>query len=188
MDQLNHMLERNPMRNQLVMDHLNSTHRLLAREIIQLLEHGLKERITLLCPLPAVDQTDISVRRRSTVDCFDSSSYSLCQWSIDEAAPARTSLALGVHFSDQYDLTVLKGPENGTPEVSLFLPEICHHSSILLQFPLIQAEAFRKLWSERCELRRFPDGSILESVVWNVDCAKDKRLVWMDTARFLLEL
>lgn len=53
---------------------------------------------------------------------------------------------------------------------------------------LYQAQAFRKLWTERCELRRFPDGSILESVVWNVDSAKDKRLIWMDATRYLLEM
>ena len=62
MDKLTNMLENKPMRNQLMMDHLNSPHRLLAREIIQLLEHGLKERITLLCPLPAVDQQSMTVR------------------------------------------------------------------------------------------------------------------------------
>ena len=67
MDKLNNLLERHSMRNQLIMDHLKSTHRLLAREIIQLLEHGLKERITLLCPLPAVDQAGITVCR-SIVD------------------------------------------------------------------------------------------------------------------------
>lgn len=53
---------------------------------------------------------------------------------------------------------------------------------------VFQALEFRKLWTERCELRRYPDGSILESVVWNVDCARDKRLVWMDATRYLLEM
>ena len=70
MDKLSNVLEKNSMRNQLIMDHLNSTHRLLAREIIRLLEHGLKERITLLSPLPAVDQAGITVRL-FIVDSFD---------------------------------------------------------------------------------------------------------------------
>ncbi|CAF3563201.1 unnamed protein product [Adineta steineri] len=87
-------------------------------------------------------------------------------WAINEPVPARTSITFGIIFSDQYDLSILKGPENATKE----------------------AQAFRKLWSERCELRRFPDGSILESVVWNVDTAKDKRLIWMDATRYLLEI
>ena len=30
------------------------------------------------------------------------------------------------------------------------------------------AEAFQKIWGDRAELRRFKDGSILESVVWNI--------------------
>ncbi|CAF4667241.1 unnamed protein product [Rotaria sp. Silwood1] len=87
-------------------------------------------------------------------------------WPINEPVSTRTTITFGVIFSDQYDLSVLKGPENGSKE----------------------AQAFRKLWSERCELRRFPDGSILESVVWNVDSAKDKRLIWMDATRYLLEI
>jgi hypothetical protein len=33
--------------------------------------------------------------------------------------PPRTSITFGVLFSDQYDLSVLKGPENGTKEVRL---------------------------------------------------------------------
>jgi hypothetical protein len=33
--------------------------------------------------------------------------------------PPRTSITFGVIFSDQYDLSVLKGPENGTKEVRL---------------------------------------------------------------------
>ncbi|CAF2982692.1 unnamed protein product [Rotaria sp. Silwood2] len=87
-------------------------------------------------------------------------------WPINEPTPSRTTITFGVIFSDQYDLSVLKGPENGSKE----------------------AQAFRKLWSERCELRRFPDGSILESVVWNADSARDKRLIWMDATRYLLEI
>ena len=121
-------------------------------------------------------------------------------------------------FSDQYDLSVLKGPENGTKEVrydsisiviivlstsEIFKVNIsCYLSRqdriritkdlfelniIELAF-LFQAATFRKLWTERSELRRFPDGSILESVVWNVETAKDKRLIWMDATRYLLEM
>ncbi|CAF1502066.1 unnamed protein product, partial [Didymodactylos carnosus] len=64
------------------------------------------------------------------------------------------------------DLTVLKGPEHGSE----------------------QANEFRQFWGERCELRRFPDGSILESVVWNADRTNEKRLVWMDATRYLLQM
>jgi len=38
------------------MDNLNNKHYLLCREILNLLEYGLKERINLLCPLPSIGQ------------------------------------------------------------------------------------------------------------------------------------
>jgi hypothetical protein len=38
------------------MDNLNNKHYLLCREILHLLEYGLKERINLICPLPSVNQ------------------------------------------------------------------------------------------------------------------------------------
>jgi hypothetical protein len=44
------------------MDNLNNKHYLLVREILRLLEYGLKERIQLLCPLPSIKQTTKTVR------------------------------------------------------------------------------------------------------------------------------
>ena len=38
------------------MDNLNNKHYLLCREILHLLEYGLKERINLIFPLPSVNQ------------------------------------------------------------------------------------------------------------------------------------
>ncbi|CAF2829965.1 unnamed protein product [Rotaria sp. Silwood2] len=37
-------------------------------------------------------------------------------WPINEPTPSRTTITFGVIFSDQYDLSVLKGPENGSKE------------------------------------------------------------------------
>jgi hypothetical protein len=44
-----------------MMDNLNNKHYLLARDILHLLEHGLNERIQLLCPLPSINQTTKTV-------------------------------------------------------------------------------------------------------------------------------
>ncbi|RKP24200.1 Nrap protein, partial [Syncephalis pseudoplumigaleata] len=45
------------------------------------------------------------------------------------------------------------------------------------------AEAFRALWGDKAELRRFKDGSIVESVVWQND---DRRLIIRDMALYLI--
>ncbi len=41
------------------------------------------------------------------------------QWAVNQPVPTRTAITFGVIFSDQYDLSVLKGPETGTKEVSV---------------------------------------------------------------------
>ncbi|CAF1346478.1 unnamed protein product, partial [Adineta ricciae] len=121
------------------------------------------------------DEKRLNLKINRKIDLFNSDEIllditcdqnNLLVWPINEPVPARTSITFGVIFSDQYDLSVLKGPENETKE----------------------AVTFRKLWTERSELRRFPDGSILESVVWNAETAKDKRSIWMDATRYLLEI
>jgi len=145
-EQCEKLLEKKSNKKHLLIDHLNDKFGILTRELIDLLEKGLKERIVLLCPVPNASRDETT-------------------WKINENVPKRTKIRLGILFSDQFDLAVLKGPENGSAE----------------------AEEFRRFWNERCELRRFPDGSILESVVWNVETAKDKRSIWMDVTRFLLE-
>jgi hypothetical protein len=60
-DQHEKLLEDKSNKNQLIMDNLNNKHYLLSREILNLLEYGLKERINLLCPLPSFDQTTKTV-------------------------------------------------------------------------------------------------------------------------------
>lgn len=48
-------------------------------------------------------------------------------------------------------------------------------------------EAFRKLWGEKAELRRFKDGSIAESVVWSVARPEDAALIPGKIVKWLLE-
>ncbi|KAI9594345.1 Nrap protein [Syncephalis fuscata] len=48
----------------------------------------------------------------------------------------------------------------------------------------VAAEAFRHLWGDKAELRRFKDGSIVESVVWQND---DRSLIVRDMALWLIQ-
>ncbi|KAJ3576829.1 hypothetical protein NP233_g152 [Leucocoprinus birnbaumii] len=47
-------------------------------------------------------------------------------------------------------------------------------------------DAFRELWGEKAELRRFKDGRIVESVVWDVKTAEERAHIPTQIVRFLL--
>ncbi|RUS22739.1 hypothetical protein BC937DRAFT_87483 [Endogone sp. FLAS-F59071] len=47
---------------------------------------------------------------------------------------------------------------------------------------------FRKLWGNKAELRRFKDGSILESVVWDAKGAEERNLIVGRAVQYLLQL
>lgn len=47
--------------------------------------------------------------------------------------------------------------------------------------------AFREIWGEKAELRRFKDGSITESVVWNVARPEERALITGMATKWLLE-
>lgn len=51
------------------------------------------------------------------------------QWSVNEIVPKRNTITFGMIFSEQFDLTVLKGPESGTAEVwsDLFSFSVRYH-------------------------------------------------------------
>ncbi|OWT39986.1 U3 small nucleolar RNA-associated protein 22 [Cryptococcus neoformans Bt1] len=51
----------------------------------------------------------------------------------------------------------------------------------------LESEAFRGLWEEKAELRRFKDGSIAESVVWDLSRPEDAALIPSKIVRYLLE-
>ncbi|CCM06300.1 uncharacterized protein FIBRA_08551 [Fibroporia radiculosa] len=48
------------------------------------------------------------------------------------------------------------------------------------------AQAFREFWGEKAELRRFKDGSIVESVVWSVSTADERTHIPVHIARHVL--
>ena len=51
----------------------------------------------------------------------------------------------------------------------------------------VALEQFREFWGEKSELRRFKDGRILESVVWEVTTADEKAHVPSNIVRYLLK-
>ncbi|RKO85566.1 Nrap protein, partial [Blyttiomyces helicus] len=80
-------------------------------------------------------------------------------WSCDEEPPSEESLARAIHIGlildVEHSLRVVEhGPSPDDVQAS---------------------EAFRALWGDRSELRRFKDGSILESVVFDVDATLEAR-------------
>jgi len=48
------------------------------------------------------------------------------------------------------------------------------------------ADAFRTFWGEKAELRRFKDGSILESVVWNCKTTEERYGIVKRTVRYVI--
>ncbi|KAJ4474074.1 Nrap protein [Lentinula edodes] len=51
----------------------------------------------------------------------------------------------------------------------------------------VAVEQFRELWGDKAELRRFKDGSIVESVVWDVKTIDEKTLIPRRIVAFVLE-
>jgi U3 small nucleolar RNA-associated protein 22 len=49
-----------------------------------------------------------------------------------------------------------------------------------------KATAFRTFWGEKAELRRFKDGSILESVVWNCKTTEDRYAIVKRIVRYVI--
>jgi len=50
----------------------------------------------------------------------------------------------------------------------------------------LQAEEFRNFWKEKSDLRRFPDGSIREAVVWPSDTLADCRMICSRIVKHIL--
>ncbi|KAL3225012.1 hypothetical protein MRX96_026198 [Rhipicephalus microplus] len=88
------------------------------------------------------------------------------EWKITEEPPAvQESLEIGLLLDAAHCYaTVQRGPAADSPD----------------------AAAFRQLWGDRSELRRFPDSSILEAVVWPGKSACERRSIILRIARHLL--
>ena len=91
------------------------------------------------------------------------------RWAVDEPNPlagaAEAHVVIGLVFNPEtFRRAVDTGPAADSP----------------------QSASFRNFWGGRAELRRFADGSILESVVWNRPPAQ-AHLIVEDIAAFTLE-
>jgi U3 small nucleolar RNA-associated protein 22 len=60
------------------------------------------------------------------------------------------------------------------------------HGPAATETPSHLAEAFRELWGNKAELRRFQDGSITESVVWNVQDTDERAHIPVMIVRHIL--
>nr|CAD7569233.1 unnamed protein product [Timema californicum] len=87
-------------------------------------------------------------------------------WSISIEPPASAdSLTVGLTLDPVHAfINIDKGPTANTEE----------------------AEKFRDFWGPKSELRRFPDSSICEAVVWGVTTLADKRMVCGQVVEYLL--
>ena len=115
-----------PSRGQDATDRLQDFYRVFG----ELLSNGLGDRVNLICPSSAYQNT----------------------WSTDIATPS-TDRARAISFGlllnpDQSFRTVDKGPSTERKE---------------------EAAAYRQFWGKKAELRRFQDGSILETLIWAQD-------------------
>ena len=61
-DQCEKLLDAQPNKKHLLIDHLNDKFVILTPALIDLLEKGLKERIVLLCPVPKASRDETTVR------------------------------------------------------------------------------------------------------------------------------
>lgn len=80
--------------------------------------------------------------------------------------------------------------DSGTLEISLWLDKEQAPRALDQGPPSEDSEgsaAFRELWGEKAELRRFKDGSITESVVWNVSRPEERALITGMATKWLLE-
>lgn len=90
-------------------------------------------------------------------------------WNIDSAVPEESDCDISIGLilnSDRAARLVDQGPDAQQKEA---------------------AEEFRKFWGSKAELRRFKDGSILESVVWQTQGYENRTLIVRSIVRYLLQ-
>nr|XP_031858971.1 uncharacterized protein CI109_005639 [Kwoniella shandongensis]KAA5526043.1 hypothetical protein CI109_005639 [Kwoniella shandongensis] len=86
---------------------------------------------------------------------------------VTPSASDESTLTIGIVFNPDHATRVIDiGPSSGEPE---------------------KAEEFRNLWGDKAELRRFKDGNIAESVVWDLTRPEDATLIPGRIVRCLLE-
>jgi len=81
----------------------------------------------------------------------------------------------------------------GTIFIGLILDQerafrLVDHGPVATEAPSHMTEAFRKLWGNKAELRRFQDGSITESVVWHVRDSDERAHIPAMIVRHILAL
>lgn len=87
-------------------------------------------------------------------------------WPLNKKPRNASSLTLGLILDPEHCFSVVdKGPVADAKE----------------------AEEFRAFWRDRSELRRFKDGSITESVLWDAKTWQEKRMICRQVTQYLLK-
>nr|ODN99927.1 hypothetical protein L204_02372 [Cryptococcus depauperatus CBS 7855] len=93
-------------------------------------------------------------------------------------------------FSDRVALIFISLFSNNTLHIGLML-DSTHSIRILDTGPsseqIKEGEEFRALWGDKAELRRFKDGSIVESIVWDISRPEDAGLIPGRILKYLLK-
>ncbi|KIY51281.1 Nrap protein [Fistulina hepatica ATCC 64428] len=144
-----------------------------------------------------VDLTSAKPRKQSPHDILEYGSYSL-------ALIISLANLLRKAFGGRAKAIALLHPTSTTRPISRALPYITdivfigiiHHPDFAFQLvdhgpaatdsDTVAAEAFRELWGPKAELRRFKDGRITESVVWEVQTNDERAHVPALISRHIL--
>jgi U3 small nucleolar RNA-associated protein 22 len=100
-----------------------------------------------------------------------------------------TVIAVDLPRASGWSTTESSDSQDGPVQIGLLLNKE-HAFNILDQGPPSEdaagSEAFRQLWGSKSELRRFKDGRITESVVWNAQRPEERALIPGQVVRWLL--
>ncbi|OQR71413.1 nucleolar protein 6-like [Tropilaelaps mercedesae] len=87
------------------------------------------------------------------------------EWELGKDLPEEaTSVEIGWNLNPDEVHHIEKGPPADSPE----------------------ADEFRDFWGEKCEIRRFQDGSILETVVWPNETAEERKHITHNICDYIL--
>ncbi|WRT70438.1 uncharacterized protein IL334_007436 [Kwoniella shivajii] len=171
---------------------------------IQLLRHHARETLAMLEDentdkfgetflrnrKVGVEVFDESIKVDISLDNLRSLENSEHPSTIDMAAHAFAGI-LRQGLSDRAKLVYISPSSSSTLDIGIiYNPE--HATRVIDIGPssnssqALKAEEFRQLWGEKAELRRFKDGSIAESVVWDLSRPEEATLIPGKIVRYLL--
>lgn len=110
-------------------------------------EKGVYDLVAVVSAKRKLNESDIDRVIEILKQAYTDRLSSICGWLTKD----RISLGLNFDATSNFDRDLDKGPHPKAPE----------------------ADAFRKFWGAKSVLRRFPDGSLLESLQWEGDSVRE---------------